>query len=198
MVGRIIARPFVGAPGAFRRTDNRRDFSYPLPAPTVLDRLTEAGMPVVAVGKIDDIFAQRGITRSLHNESNREAERELLALAQGFDHGLVFANLVDFDMLYGHRRDPAGYARALAEADGVIGRLASLLRPDDVLILTADHGNDPTFRGTDHTREFVPLLCLRPGQAKRALGIRSGFYDVAQSLAAFFGIAPMPRGRAFV
>jgi phosphopentomutase len=121
----------------------------------------------------------------------------VLELADREKAGLVFANLIDFDMRYGHRRDPAGYAKALADADRFLGELLGRLVAGDWVIVTADHGNDPTFRGTDHTREFVPLLAHRPGEAGRLLGVRQGFYDVAQSLASFFGMAPMPRGRSF-
>ena len=196
-VGRVIARPFVGRPGAFRRTENRRDLSYPLPEPTVLDRLTAAGVSVTTVGKLDDVFAHRGITRSIHMETNAAAQEALSRLVSEPGAGFVFANLIDFDMLYGHRRDADGYARALERTDRFLGEFAAALRPDEALVITADHGNDPTFRGTDHTREYVPLLVYRPGGEPRCLGIRQGFYDVAQSLAARFGIEPMPRGRAF-
>jgi len=199
-VGRVIARPFLGKPGSFRRTASRRDYSYPLPEPTVLDRLRDFGVTVVTVGKLDDVFDHRGITEAVHVENSPDAAAAVLERAGRAEEGplFVFANLIDFDMLYGHRRDPAGYARALEDADRFLDRLVSLLRADDVLIVTADHGNDPTFRGTDHTREFVPLLSLRPGRAGRSLGVRKGFYDVAQSLASYFGLAPLPRGVSFL
>ena len=197
-IGRVIARPYVGAPRAFRRTENRRDYSYPLPDLTVLDRIHEGGYPVATVGKLDDIFAGRGITESRHVENNRDAQSAILDLADGLTRGLVFANLIDFDMLYGHRRDAAGYARALEGTDRFLGEFLPRLRREDMLIVTAAHGNDPTFRGTDHTREFVPLLMCRPGTAGRSLGIRHGFFDVAQSLASFFGIEAMPRGESFL
>jgi phosphopentomutase len=198
-VGRVIARPFTGAPGTFRRTNNRRDFSLPPPEPTVLDLLTEAGVAVTTVGKLDDIFAGRGIRDARHVETNHEAMHILRELVRGPGDGLVFANLIDFDMLYGHRRDPVGYARALEEADRFLSGFAAQLRAGDVLIVTADHGNDPTFRGTDHTREFVPLLTYAPGAPPAgALGVREGFFDVAQSLMGLFGLAPMPRGRSFL
>ena len=196
-VGRVIARPYLGQPGAFRRTENRRDYSYPLPEPTLLDRLAERGWHVLTVGKLDDIFAGRGIREALHVENNRDAERGVLHLAQRDFTGLVFANLIDFDMLYGHRRDAPGYARALEEADSFLGALLPRLRAEDLLLVTADHGNDPTFRGTDHTREFVPLLGYRPGGAGRCVGLRRGFYDVAQTLAEAFGLPPLPRGVSF-
>jgi phosphopentomutase len=198
LVGRVIARPFAGQPGAFHRTETRRDFSYPLPEPTVLDRLTEHGVPVITVGKLDDIFLRRGVTESVHVENNPDAQSAVLRLAARDGPFLCFANLIDFDMLYGHRRDARGYAAALQAADRFFGELLPHLTPDDLLLITADHGNDPTFRGTDHTREYAPLLCYRPGQTGQSLGLRQGFFDIAQSLARFFGIPPMPRGASFL
>ncbi len=198
-VGRVIARPYVGEPGHYTRTENRRDFSFPLPEPTLLDRLTAAGVPVTTVGKLDDIFLGSGIAESFHVENNRDAQQALLTLADRTEPlRFVFANLIDFDMLYGHRRDPRGYANALADTDAFLGDLLPRLRADDVLLLTADHGNDPTFKGTDHTREYVPLLVYRPGNQGVSLGIRQGFYDVAQSIAALFDIPPLPRGVSFL
>lgn len=197
-VGRVIARPFIGSPGHFARTDNRRDYSYPLPEPTILDALVGHGIPVTLVGKLDDVFNLRGFTRSAHAENSAMAIASVLKMAADGVDGLVFANLIDFDMRYGHRRDPAGYAQALRDADSFLGRLVAALRPADVLIVTADHGNDPTFRGTDHTREYVPLLVHRPGRPGASLGIRDGFYDAAQSLTTFFGLAPWPRGTSFL
>jgi phosphopentomutase len=198
-IGRVIARPFVGRPGAFRRTENRRDFSYPLPEPTLLDRLSGAGVHTVTVGKLDDVFAGRGIDEKVHVENNADAQSAVIALAAARPGPLfVFANLIDFDMLYGHRRDAAGYAGALSRADAFLGDLVNRLGPDDAMLITADHGNDPTFRGSDHTREYVPLLSYRPGQIGRSLGIRDGFYDIARSLCGYFGLPPMPRGAAFL
>lgn len=197
-ISRVIARPFTGRPGAFMRTPNRRDFSIGLPGETVLDRLSQAGIPVVAVGKIWDIFNGSGITESFHTGNNAESQAKIMELAGRLDGGLLFANLIDFDMLYGHRRDPAGYAGALEAADSFFGELAPVLRRGDLLIVTADHGNDPTFKGTDHTREYVPLLALLPGRPGRSLGVRLGFHDVAQSLAGFFGVGPMPGGESFL
>jgi len=195
-VGRVIARPFVGAPGSFKRTENRRDFSYPLPEPTVLDLLQRRGVRVTTVGKLDDVFANSGIDRSIHVENNAGAQSALLAVADAREDGFVFANLIDFDMLYGHRRDAAGYARCLEEADRFLAAFIPRLRRDDLLVITADHGNDPTFRGTDHTREYVPLL-VYPRRRAANLGTRDGFYDVAQSVARVFGFE-MPRGVSFV
>ncbi len=197
-VGRVIARPFVGRPGAFKRTEDRRDFSYPLPEPTILDKLKEAGIPVATIGKLDDIFAGCGIDKSYHVENNKDAIDIILRLAGDSSQGLFFANLIDFDMLYGHRRDPVGYAGALENTDRFLAQMLPLLGTDDLLILTADHGNDPTFKGTDHCREFVPLLVYRPGQPGRPLGIRKGFFDIAQSLSSFFGIERMARGKSFI
>jgi len=198
-VGRVIARPYVGAPGAFRRTENRRDFSYPLPGLTILDRLSAHGVPTVTVGKLDDVFAQRGITESIHVENNADAQTALLTLAAARPGPLfVFANLIDFDMLYGHRRDAPGYATALERTDAFMADLLPRLGSDDVLIITADHGNDPTFKGSDHTREYVPLLVYRTGRPGQSLGIRDGFYDIAASVAAFCGLQPLPHGTSFL
>lgn len=198
LVGRVIARPYVGTPGHFTRTENRRDFSLPLPEPTILDRLQEASLPVVTVGKLDDIFAGSGISRSFHVENSQDAITSVLRVAREPGPCFCFANLIDFDMLYGHRRDPEGYAHALEAADHFLGELLGLLGSRDVLLITADHGNDPTFPGTDHTREFVPLLAAGPSMAGVNLGIRDGFFDVAASIASFFGIPPWRRGRSFL
>jgi len=197
-VGRVIARPYVGTPGHFTRTGNRRDYSYPIPEATILDRLKENGVPVTTVGKLDDVFAHRGITTAHHVENNADAEEIVLKLLQDDVQGLIFINLIDFDMLYGHRRDSRGYAAALEQTDGFIAEVLAHLGREDLFIITADHGNDPTFKGTDHTREYVPLLVYRKGVQGKSLGIREGFFDVAQSLAAFFGIPPMDRGVSFI
>lgn len=198
-IGRIIARPFTGIPGSFKRTENRRDFSYPLPEPTLMDKLKEAGVHVVTVGKLDDIFAGQGISRSLHVENNIDAQKHLLdVVAEDASRMFVFANFIDFDMLYGHRRDFRGYATCLEDTDRFLEGFIPLLNRDDILIVTADHGNDPTFRGTDHTREFTPLLVYGPDIKPGPLGIRRGFYDIAQSLAQFFQITPTPRGKSFL
>ncbi|MCX7819178.1 MAG: phosphopentomutase [Kiritimatiellae bacterium] len=196
-VGRVIARPFVGRPGEFRRTEHRRDFAFRPEEPTVLERLTAAGIPVAAVGKIEDIFAGRGIARSRHTGNNADSQRAVELFLDEMPAGLIFANLIDFDMLYGHRRDPGGYAWALEEVDRWLGGLVERLGSEDVLVITADHGNDPTYRGSDHTREYVPVLALRPGRPGGQLGVREGFADVAASIAAWFGLPPLPRGRPF-
>jgi phosphopentomutase len=197
-VGRVIARPFIGRPGTFCRTADRRDYAYTPEEPLITERLVEAGIPVYAVGKIEDIVAHRGITESIHANNNIESQNAVEQFMRAAGDGFIFANFIDFDMLYGHRRDPAGYAAALRQTDDWLSRFLPMLECDDALILTADHGNDPTFRGTDHTREFVPLLFYRPGRKGTNLGLRHGFYDIAQTLAEQFGLAPLPRGRSFL
>ena len=175
-VGRVIARPFVGEPGRFKRTARRRDYALPPSGDTLLDRLTEAGIPVVAIGKIDDLFAGRGITVAHHTASDDEGMDHVDRQMREVDRGLIFANLVDFDTQYGHRNDVEGYAANLERFDRRLAALLPRLREDDVLVVTADHGNDPTTSGTDHSREFVPLLVA--GQRVRAgadLGTRRSF-----------------------
>lgn len=197
-IGRVIARPFTGGDGAFVRTEDRKDFCYQPEEPTVLERLHGEGVPVYAVGKIDDIYAHRGITESDHTGNNAASQRATMDFYTRADSGLVIANFIDFDMLYGHRRDPDGYARCLEQTDRFLGELIPVIADGDMLIVSADHGNDPTFHGTDHTREVVPLLVYRPVTPSRDLGLRNGFYDVAQSLATCFDIAPLPRGVSFL
>ncbi|MEN8255128.1 MAG: phosphopentomutase [Verrucomicrobiota bacterium] len=197
-VGRVIARPFKGRPGAFKRTEDRRDYAYTPDEPLINERLFDAGVPVYAVGKIEDIVAHRGITESIHSGSTEESQKVVGQFMQKEGDGFIFANFIDFDMLYGHRRDPQGYATALKQTDKWLEGFLPLLGNDDVLILTADHGNDPTFKGTDHTREYVPLLAYQPGRAGESLGIRQGFHDIAQSLATLFNLAPIPRGMPFL
>ena len=198
-VGRVIARPYIGNPGNFTRTENRRDFSYPLPEPTILNHIQDAGIDVITVGKLDDIFPGKGITHSHHIENNPDSEKKVLELAENIkENAFIFVNLIDFDMLYGHRRNPKGYADALESTDIFLGKLIPMLNEDDVLMITADHGNDPTFSGTDHTREFVPILSYRPGQPGRSVGIRHGFFDLAQSLAEFFHLNTIKRGKSFL
>jgi phosphopentomutase len=197
-VARVIARPFVGEPGKFKRTYNRRDFSMPPPTATILDSIADAKLPVVGVGKIWDIFAGRGVTENIHSEGNNDGCDRTLQAMDKVERGLVFTNLVDFDMLYGHRRDPAGYYRALQEFDAFLPRLQAKLGPRDLVMITADHGNDPTYRGTDHTREFVPLIAMSARAAGHDLGTRMGFYDIAQTLADGFGLQPRPRGLSFL
>jgi phosphopentomutase len=197
-VARVIARPFVGEPGKFKRTYNRRDFSMPPPHATVLDAIADAKLPVIGVGKIWDIFAGRGVTENVHSEGNSDGMARTLAALGRLERGLIFTNLVDFDMLYGHRRDPEGYYRALQEFDAFLPRLEQKLGPRDVVIITADHGNDPTYRGTDHTREYVPLIAMSHRAAGHDLGVRNGFYDVAQTLADAFALPAREHGVSFL
>lgn len=203
-IARIIARPFVdaaeGASTRFQRTYNRRDFSLAPPRPTVLDALKDAGVPVVGIGKIEDIFAGTGVTRSLHTEGNMDGMHRILEEMREFIAGLVFVNLVDFDMAYGHRRDPAGYREAIEQFDRGLAAIQEVMRAEDLLLLTADHGNDPTNgRHTDHTREYVPLLAF--GKRVRAgvdLGTRRSFADVGATLAQVFGVTHDGPGASFL
>jgi phosphopentomutase len=195
-IRRVIARPFVGQE-KFARTANRRDFSIK-PPPTVLSAISEAKFPVIGVGKIGDIFAGEGITNSHPTKSNRDAMDKIDKLWPKAKCGLIVANLADFDSLYGHQRDAIGYANALAEFDRWLGNLIDKIAPDDLIIITADHGNDPTFGGTDHTREQVPLFVIH-NRESRDLGTRSTFADVAASLAKFFELPePWPVGISFL
>ncbi len=199
-IGRVIARPFLGeTPETFERTGNRRDFSVLPPEPTLLDRLVEAGRQVHAVGKIGDIFAHQGISRVIKANGNMALmQATLTAMAEAEDGDLVFTNFVDFDMLYGHRRDVPGYAAALEAFDLSLPDVHRRLKPGDLVILTADHGCDPTWRGTDHTRERVPVMAFGPGIRSRSIGIRSTYADIGETVAAHLGIAPGPHGRSFL
>ncbi|MFM0741767.1 phosphopentomutase [Paraburkholderia xenovorans] len=196
-IARVIARPFDGQPGAYRRTAGRHDYTTPAPSATLLDTLAAAGREVHAIGKIHDIFGGRGITKHRSGDGNAAlCEETLLALDECADGGLVFVNLVDFDMLYGHRRDVAGYADALEAFDRFLPTLTTRLRGDDLLALSADHGCDPSWPGNDHTREHVPLLFYGGGvPAARSLGIRDSFADLGQTVARHLGIAPLQHGR---
>ena len=197
-VGRVIARPFRGEPGAFARTERRHDYAVEPPRPMLLDVLAQAGLEVIGVGKIPDIFLNRGITRSLAGRNNREAlESTLTALGESW-RGLVFTNLVDFDMLYGHRLDVEGYGRAIEEVDAFIPMLLNALQPRDLLILTADHGCDPIGPSTDHSREYVPVLACGPRVRRGVdLGTRATLADIGQTIAENFGVE-IPRGMSFL
>jgi len=198
-IGRVIARPFIGTPGAFKRTSNRRDFALTPFAPTLLDVVKARGLPVVAIGKIEDLFAKRGMTSAVHTASDDEGMDEIAAAMEKTDHGLIFANLVDFDTLYGHRNDVPGYAANLERFDARLAVLLPELRPSDVLIVTADHGNDPTTPSTDHAREYVPLMmtgaAITPGAD---VGTRSTFADLGQTIAELLGAASLANGTSFL
>jgi phosphopentomutase len=197
-IGRVIARPYTGEPGHYERTSDRVDYAYETEEPTLLQHLSANGIPVYSVGKIEDIFAHRGIKQGWHTGGNRDSMARMDVLLEELDEGFVFANYIDFDMHFGHRRDPRGYADCMEEMDAWLATALPKLRKDDVLILTADHGNDPIFKGSDHTREYVPLLMIRPGHPSKPLGIRDGFYDIAQSVASAFNVPPMERGVSFI
>ncbi|AMY11185.1 Phosphopentomutase [Luteitalea pratensis] len=198
-VGRVIARPFVGELGAFERTSNRHDYALEPPVPTVLDHLTDAGHPVVAIGKIKDLFAGRGVTRHLATASDDEGMDRVEEAMRDVPRGLIWANLVDFDALYGHRNNVGGYARNLERFDARLADLLPQLRRTDLLVVTADHGNDPTTPSTDHSREYVPLLAVGALVAAGvSLGTRETFADLGQTMADNFGVAPLPRGTSFL
>ncbi len=199
-VGRVIARPFVGdSPDNYQRTGNRRDFSVPPPAPTLLDRLVDTGGSVISVGKIADIYAQRGITRKIKATGLPAlVDTTLDAMRAADDQTLVFTNFVDFDSAYGHRRDVDGYARALQYFDQRLPEMIDALEGDDLLILTADHGCDPTWPGSDHTREYIPVLCFGKSVAPGSIGRRETFADIGQSLAQHFDLSPLDYGTSFI
>lgn len=197
-VGRVIARPFTGVPGAFVRTANRHDYAVPPPRGMLLDRLAESGVPVAGVGKIADIFLNRGVTVSLKTKNNADGMAKLLEAMRQVPHGLIFANLVDFDMLYGHRNDPEGYSQALEAVDAWLPSLEAALLPGDLAVFTADHGCDPATPSTDHNREYVPLLAFGPDAARgRPLGLRTSLADIGQTIAANFSTS-VPRGESFL
>jgi phosphopentomutase len=186
-IGRVIARPFTGPEGNFSRTSRRHDFSMEPPR-TILNAIGENGRGVIGVGKISDIFAGQGITESFPTDGNAEGMQQIDENWGRLKTGLIFANLVDFDMLYGHRRDVAGYGDALEQFDQWLGQFMTKILPGDLVIITADHGNDPTYRGTDHTREQVPLFVLHNNQT-RALGVRQTYADIAATLGDYFELA---------
>ncbi len=199
-IGRVIARPFIGT-GAddFERTANRRDLAVPPPAPTLLDKLVEAGGSVIGIGKIPDIFAHRGITQKIKAAGNPALiDATLEALGEAPDRSIVFTNLVDFDMLYGHRRDVPGYAKALEYFDSRLPELMAALGAGDILVLTADHGCDPTWRGSDHTREHIPVIVYGQSIRAGALGERETFADIGQSLAEFLDLPALDYGKSFL
>ena len=199
-VGRVIARPFIGSSkDDFVRTGNRRDLTVLPPSPTLLDKLAESGGDVISVGKISDIYAHQGITQKIKANGNAALfDATLRALESAGDRSIVFTNFVDFDMLYGHRRDVDGYAAALEYFDRRLPELMDVMQDDDVLIICADHGCDPTWEGTDHTRENIPVLAFGNSVNAGSLGKRESFADIGQSLAGFFGLEPMDYGKSFL
>ena len=198
-VGRVIARPFVGAPGSFKRTSNRHDYALDPTGETLLDRLTAAGTPIVSIGKIHDLFAGRGTGRFLHTSSDAEGMDRLEEALADTPTGFIFANLVDFDTIYGHRNDLHGYAANLEQFDARLAQLLPKLLPSDLLVVTADHGNDPSTPSTDHSREYVPVM-LSGAQVRSGtdIGTRSTFADLGQTLAEIFGVGPLAHGTSFL
>jgi phosphopentomutase len=197
-VGRVIARPFIGELGNFTRTERRKDFSLLPPEPTLLDRLVAAGHSVMGVGKIEDIFAHRGLSRSVHSPNNMACVDQTLVFMKESQRGLIFTNLVDFDMLWGHRNNPQGYAGGLEDFDRRLPEIMEAMTAQDILFLTADHGNDPTTPSTDHSREYVPLLAY--GSMVKSgmdLGTRETFADLGATVAELLGIEPLPFGTSF-
>lgn len=198
-IGRVIARPFSGKPGAYYRTGNRRDYSIPPPAPTLLDNLIAAGGTVIAIGKVSDIYAHQGISKTVKADGNKALfETFLKEIKTAPDHSIVFVNLVDFDMVYGHRRDVEGYAKALEEFDAQLPLLEKIMQPGDIAVITADHGCDPTWPGSDHTREHVPILVFGPSVKPKAIGRRKTMADIGQSIAKHMNLPPLNYGESFL
>ncbi len=196
-VSRVIARPFAGSPGRWERTPRRKDFSLPPPGPTLLDRLAAAGVPRVGVGKVDDLFAGRAI-ESIHTKTNQEGYRLIRDALQTMARGFLFANVIEFDQTWGHRNDVAGFLGGLRELDEAMPAMLAAARPDDLIIFTADHGNDPTTPSTDHSREVVPLLAYGPKVGAVALGRRPTFADMGQTVAEFLEVEPLAAGESFL
>jgi phosphopentomutase len=196
-VSRVIARPFTGAPGAWVRTAHRKDFSLPPPGPTLLDRLVEGHIPRVGVGKVDDLFAGRGIA-SIHTATNADAYALIEGALLAMERGLLLANVIEFDQTWGHRNDVPGYVRGLEELDRAVPRLLAPVREEDLVIFTADHGNDPTTPSTDHSREVVPLLVTGPRVRPVGLGRRRTMADIGQTVAEFLGAASLTTGTSFL
>jgi phosphopentomutase len=196
-VSRIIARPFVGRPGSWTRTGNRKDISLEPIGPTLIDRLADAGHPRLGIGKVDDLFAGRNLT-STHTPTNRAAYDLITRGLQEMERGLMFVNVIEFDQSWGHRNDVAGFVRGLRELDAELPRLLAPIREDDLVIFTADHGNDPTTPSTDHSREVVPVLAVGPKIRPAALGRRRTFADMGQTIAEFLGVPKLPAGTSFL
>lgn len=199
LVGRVIARPFIGEPGNFERTSNRHDYALSPFGRTTMNEMKDAGLDVIAIGKISDIFNGEGVTEAIRTKSNTDGMDQLNKVVRSDFHGMSFLNLVDFDANFGHRRDPIGYGEALEEFDRRLPEVLEALTKDDLLIITADHGNDPTFTGTDHTREYVPLIVYSPRFAAGAeLPLRTTFADIAATVAENFGVAAPRFGKSFL
>jgi phosphopentomutase len=197
-VGRVIARPFLGQPGAFYRTENRHDYAVPPPRENLLPALADEDLDVVCIGKIASIYDSMGVTQDLTAKNNEQSIDQTIKALNDSTHGLIFSNLVDFDMLYGHRRDTEGYAKALEHFDLRLPEIESAMRKDDVMMITADHGNDPTFRGSDHTREYAPLLVYgKDAQPGINLGTRDSLADIGQTIAQNFGLN-LTAGKSFL
>ncbi|MGQ9678977.1 MAG: phosphopentomutase [bacterium] len=198
-VARVIARPFSGKPGGFYRTSMRKDFSCPPPQPTLLDNVKKAGLTTIGIGKIDDLFAQQGLTETYHSVNNDECINATLKVLNEFRPGLIFTNLVQFDMDWGHRNDPEGFARGLVEFDRRLPEIFAPLRSKDILFITADHGCDPTTPSTDHSREYVPVLIYgAPVRSGANIGTRETFADIGQTVAEYLGVQPTPAGKSFL
>lgn len=197
-VARIIARPFLGKPGSFERTPNRRDYSLDPFEDTLLDKAKASGLDVIAIGKIEDIYNGKGITEAIHTKDNLAGIQATIDYLKKDNQGIIFTNLVDFDSKYGHRRDPEGYRRALEEMDERIPDLLESLRPTDMIIFTADHGNDPTFRGSDHTREYIPILIYGENIKENVnIGTRKSFADIAATISDILEIPATGKGESF-
>jgi phosphopentomutase len=196
-VGRVIARPFLGEPGSFYRTENRHDYAVPPPVQNLLPALADRGLDVVCVGKIASIYDSIGVTKDLTAKNNTQSVEQTIRALQEDTRGLIFSNLVDFDMLYGHRRDPEGFARALENFDSRLPEIESEMRQEDLMIITADHGNDPTFPGSDHTREYAPLLAFGKSASAVDLGTRESLADIGETIAQNFGLS-LPAGESFL
>ncbi len=197
-VGRIIARPFVGSSGNYTRTTNRKDFSVDPVGKTILDYCSENGIQTIGIGKVNDLFNYKGIDVSVKTKSNSEGIEKIIEFAGKSEQSFIFANLVDFDVYFGHRNDPEGFHKALIEFDNALPEISDKLDETDALIITADHGNDPTTPSTDHSREYVPLLFYRKNKPAKDLGIRETFSDVAQTVAEFYGIKNDLKGKSFL
>lgn len=196
-IGRVIARPFLGTPGHYYRTGNRKDYATPPPAPTLLDDVIKAGGQVIAIGKVADIYAHQGISKTVKANGNEALFNAFIQEAKiAPDHSLTFVNLVDFDMLYGHRRDIIGYAKALEDFDSWLPAFEGVMQDDDIAVITADHGCDPTWQGSDHTREHVPVIFFGPKIKPIALGKRDTFADIGQTIAKHLGLTPLRYGHA--